>query len=150
MCSQPKQYMIDVNDRYQKGVGLITSLSTAALVLPIIFLKDIINISSINHGDAENSKPELISIAEVLTDQVYLGWQFLSAAITFGVIYYYLSAKWVKLAWGETPDIFWIDTNQGFVEFLLDISYLAMFVFFALGLYNLLNFMLNYLPPTSA
>lgn len=31
------QWKIDVNDRYQKAVSVVVSLSTASLVLPIIF-----------------------------------------------------------------------------------------------------------------
>jgi hypothetical protein len=38
----PEQWKIDVNDRYQKAAGLVISLSTASLMLPIFFLKNIL------------------------------------------------------------------------------------------------------------
>jgi len=109
MSNCPNQYRLDVNDRYQRGVNLVTSLATASLVLPILFLKDIVN--------ATKNQP----IADVLTSDVYLGWKLLAASIGLGILYYYFSAKWVKLAWKQKTDICWVKVNDCFVEFLLDI-----------------------------
>jgi hypothetical protein len=46
--SQPspnEPWKIEVNDRYQKLVGSVISLATGALVLPALFLKEILGIS---------------------------------------------------------------------------------------------------------
>jgi len=85
MSSCPDQFKLDVNDRYQKGVALVTSLSTASLILPILFLKDIVNVT----GNQ--------TVADALTADVYLGWKMLAASIFLGILYYFFSAKWVKL-----------------------------------------------------
>lgn len=134
MCDAPDKSKIDVNDRYQKGVALVTSLSTAALVLPILFLKDIVNITG------------TMTVADALTPDVYFGWNLLAISIGLGVLYYYFSAKWVKLAWDETTDICWIPTNDTFVEWCLDLSYLFMMLCFGGGLYYILAFIIEHLP----
>ena len=88
----PNQWQLDVNDRYARGVGVVLSLSSAALILPIFFLKDIVNITSTQ------------SFANVLSYWTYLGWFMLSVSIVSGIIYYFCSAKWVKLAWDKEAD----------------------------------------------
>ena len=132
MSSCPDQFKLDVNDRYQKGVALVTSLSTASLILPILFLKDIVNVT----GNQ--------TVADALTSDVYLGWKMLAASIFLGVLYYFFSAKWVKLAWGKSTDIFWVPVSEGFVEYLLDASYLVMMICFGGGMYYILSFVVEY------
>ena len=132
MSSCPDQFKLDVNDRYQKGVALVTSLSTASLILPILFLKDIVNVT----GNQ--------TVADALTSDVYLGWKMLAASIFLGVLYYFLSAKWVKLAWGKSTDIFWVPVSEGVVEYLLDTSYLIMMICFGGGMYYILSFVVEY------
>jgi len=132
MSSCPDQFKLDVNDRYQKGVALVTSLSTASLILPILFLKDIVNVT----GNQ--------TVADALTADVYLGWKMLAASIFLGVLYYFFSAKWVKLAWGKSTDIFWVPVSEGFVEYLLDASYLVMMICFGGGMYYILSFVVEY------
>jgi hypothetical protein len=134
MSKCPEQFKLDVNERYQKGVGLVTSLATASLVLPILFLKDIVNVTKTQ------------TVAEALTPDVYLGWKLLAVSIGLGVIYYYFSAKWVKLAWDEKTDICWIPVNANFVEKLLDYSYLIMMACFGWGMYEILSFIVEYAP----
>jgi len=132
MSSCPDQFKLDVNDRYQKGVALVTSLSTASLILPILFLKDIVNVT----GNQ--------TVADALTSDVYLGWKMLATSIFLGVLYYFFSAKWVKLAWGKSTDIFWVPVSEGFVEYLLDASYLVMMICFGGGMYYILSFVVEY------
>ena len=135
-CS--KQWMLDVNDRYQKAVGVVTSLSTAALVLPIVFLRNIIGI--------DNTQ----SIADVINGLVYFSWSMLGISIFSGIIYYYCSAKWVKLAWGKKADFFGKKTilcnkiDIQYVEKYLDRSYFFMMFGFYTGLSSILLFIITY------
>jgi hypothetical protein len=89
MTEFKNQWKIDVNDRYQKAVGVIFNLSTASLVLPIIFLKEIVGVKN------NQSIFEVISSSSGL---VFFNWGFLTLSILAAIIYFYCSAKWVKLA----------------------------------------------------
>jgi putative oxidoreductase len=126
------KWKLDVNDRYQKAVGVVVSLSTAALTLPIFFLKDIVD------------KKGLHSIAQVLSLSVYLGWVLLSISVLSGIIYYFCSAKWVKLAWGQRADIFCINVTEVSVERMLDVSYFLMMTGFLGGVFSILEFVVTF------
>jgi len=138
MAKCKKQWKIDVNDRYQNAVGVVASLSTASLVLPIIFLRDIAGVK-----DSQ-------SIIDVISWLVYLSWIFLALSVFAAIIYYFCSAKWVKLAWGKDPDffgkkiLFGMNIDEKFIENLLDGSYLIMMIGFLLGLSFILIFIVNY------
>ena len=133
------QWKIDVNDRYQKAVGVVAGLSTASLILPIFYLKDIVGL-----GDDD-------SIADIITWLVYLAWGLLALSVLAAVIYYYVSAKWVKLAWGKKPDFFgktrlfgWNMVSDKALERMLDGSYFTMMVGFIVGLFCMLVFVVNF------
>ena len=132
MAECPNQWKLDVNDRYGRGVGVVISLSSASLVLPIIFLKDIAHISSTQ------------SFAKSLTCWAYSGWVLLSLSVLSGVIYYFCSAKWVKQAWGKDADIFGIEVTEDFIENLLDGSYFVMMSGFLLGLGAMIMYMVTF------
>jgi len=126
------QWKIDVNDRYERAVGVVTSLSSASLVLPILFLKDIAKINSVT------------SFASSLNSWALWGWGLLSLSILSGIIYYFSSAKWVKLAWGKEADIFWLRVDEKFIEGLLDLSYFLMMTGFLSGLGAMIVFMVTF------
>lgn len=128
----PNQWKLDVNDRYQKAVGVVTSLSTAASTFPIFFLKDLLEIKGAR------------SIAEVLSFSVYLGWIFLAVSVLSGISYYFCSAKWTKLAWGKEADVFGIDVKEGPVETMLDVSYFFMMAGFVGGVFCILKFVVDF------
>ena len=128
----PNQWQLDVNDRYARGVGVVLSLSSAALILPIFFLKDIVNITSTQ------------SFANVLSNWTYLGWFMLSVSIVSGIIYYFCSAKWVKLAWDKEADIFGIPVGKPRVERYLDFSYFLMMSGFIIGLGAMIIYMMTF------
>ena len=134
----PEQWKIDVNDRYQKTAGLVISLSTASLVLPIFFLKNILAIG----GDK--------AIIDVVDKYVYWGWGLLGASIFSGILYLFFSAKWVKLSWKKEADIFWIPVNDKWTEHLLDWTYFMMMCGFLGGISCMLKYMATYViasPP---
>ena len=126
-----EEWKLDVNERYQKAVGTVISLATAAVGAPFVFLKDI-------HGNQ--------AIRSVLTCSAYWGWSLLAVSIVSAVVYYFFSAKWIKLALVNKADLFWIPLKKWFVESVLDLSYLLMMVGFLAGVYFMVQFMLSYVP----
>lgn len=132
MADCPNQWKLDVNDRYERAVGVVTSLSSASLVLPIFFLKDIAEIDSVQ------------SFSGSLNCWAYSGWVLLSLSVLSGIIYYFVSAKWVKLAWNQSTDIFGYPVNEEFIENLLDRSYFVMMTGFFLGLGTMIKYMVTF------
>lgn len=128
----PNKWKLDVNDRYQKAVGVVTSLSTAALTFPIFFLKGIVDLKGAQ------------SIADSLSLWVYLGWLLLSISVLSGIVYFFCSAKWVKLAWNQKADVFGIDVSEPAVENMLDYSYFFMMIGFVAGVFSMLKFVVNF------
>lgn len=135
MSECPEQWKLDVNDRYQAAVAVVSSLATASLVLPIFFLKDV---ASPGSGK---------SIADSLTWLVIAGWVLLGVSVLCAVVYQYSSAKWVKLAWKQDADMFGVAVNSAHVERALDASYFVMMVSFALGVLCMVIFMATFVPP---
>lgn len=131
MSDCPSKWKLDVNDRYQRAVGTITSLATASFVLPILFLKEVVNVQG-------------KTIADALSGWVYAGWGALAISICSAIVYYFCSAKWVKLAWGKDADIFGINVTDRPVERLLDYSYFFMMTGFVAGFFCIIMFMVNY------
>jgi hypothetical protein len=85
---RPRQWIIDVNTRYQKLVDLLISLSTGALILPPIFLQRYLGVTD----------EPLLAFLD--------GWAVGSTAcfgitILAGIAFHLVSAKWVKHAWGQ-------------------------------------------------
>lgn len=128
----PHKWKLDVNDRYQKAVGVVTSLSSAALTFPIFFLKDIVDLKGTQ------------SMAGSLSLSVYVGWILLSISVLSGIVYYFCSAKWVKLAWSQKADVFGIDVSEPSVENMLDYSYFFMMAGFVGGVLSMLIFVVNF------
>jgi hypothetical protein len=134
MSDCPEQWNLDVNDRYQAAVGVVSSLSTASMVLPIFFLKDIVNFVS---GG---------SILDALNCWAFIGWGLLAISVMSAIVYYYSSAKWVKLSWKKSTDMFGIAVVASFVERVLDLSFFLMMAGFVSGLVCMLIFMITVHP----
>jgi len=134
MSECPEQWKLDVNDRYQAAVGVVNSLAAASLVLPIFFLKDI--------NGFESGK----SITDSISCLVVVGRSLLGLSILSTIIYQYCSAKWVKLAWGKSADMFGIKVMEGPVEWALDITYFLMMTGFLSGLVCMIIFMVKFRP----
>lgn len=132
MSECPEQWKLDVNDRYQAAVGVVSSLSAASMVLPIFFLKDVAAIGSSR------------SIADVISGWVFAGWFWLSVSVLSAIIYYYCSAKWVKLSWGKTADMFGKNVTGASVEKALDRSFFLMMAGFIVGLFCMVVFMVTF------
>ena len=134
MTNCTNQWKLDVNDRYGRAVGIVISLASASLFLPILFLKDIALITSTQ------------SFADSLTYWAYIGWLLLSLSVVSGILYYFFSAKWVKLAWGQQADIFGKKVVEGSVEKLLDACFFLMMVGFVIGISAMITFMTTFTP----
>ncbi len=131
----PEQWKIDVNDKYQQAVGVVTSLATGSMILPILFLKDIA-------GSTTNR-----AIADLLNGWAYAGWGCLGASILSAIGYCYSSAKWVKLAWKQEADMFNRKVKDPFVETSLDVTYFVMMTGFIVGLALIVVFMVTFTTP---
>lgn|SRR5208337_2642224 len=91
MCepAKQKQWMVETNNQYSKVVAAITSLATGSLVLPVLFLRQFLGV--------QNDK----ALAPFLNCWAYLGWGSLAFSIFLGLVYSWVSVKWVKRAWGQ-------------------------------------------------
>jgi hypothetical protein len=125
-----QRWKLDVNDRYQKAVGTVVTLATLALGGPFIFLKNLT-------GE---------SLLSVFTQSAVWGESLLGASIVCAMIYYFFSAKWVKLALLQKADFFKIPLGSWFVEKTLDLSYFLMVVGFLAGVFFVVKFMATYVP----
>lgn len=128
----PEQWKLDVNDRYQNAVGLVMSLASAALMIPVFFLKDIVALKSDE------------AIISVLDGFVFVGWALLGSSILSGILYCFFSAKWVKLAWKKNADICGFPISHARVEKLLDYSYFIMMIGFLIGTICMIKFIATY------
>jgi hypothetical protein len=123
---QPRYpWFLDANDRYREVVRSIIGFSTAALVVPFFFLKSF------------PIQPVPESIGDLLSWEVYLSWAFLGLAIILGFLYYYASAAWVWIAWGQDAYFFGKVLEQdGFkkVDTCLRYSFWGCAISFGLGI----------------
>lgn len=132
MNESPEQWMLDLNNRHHATVGVVTILSTISMALPIFFLKNIVNINSGR------------SLLDSLSWWAIIGWAMLALSIVCALVYYYHSAKWIRLAWGRDADICGFNVGKRFVEAVLDYSYFLMMVGFASGVICILAFMMTF------
>ena len=125
-------WRLDSNDRYREVVRTIISLSTASLAIPIFFLKNILSVPA--------GKPLL----DILDWTVFASWILLFLSIVFGLVFYYASAKWIRLAWGQSAGFFGRSTNESTVETVLHISFWVSVLAFAIGLSLILWFIVTF------
>jgi hypothetical protein len=112
-----EQWKIETNDRYQKVVGTIMGLATGSLVLPVLFLRSFLSVP----GD----RPLL----NYLCGSIYWSWILLGLSVISATVFYYVSAKWVKHAWGQST---WLSPKT--IERTLDVVFWIQIVSFLLGI----------------
>ncbi len=103
-------------------------LSTASLLLPVFFAREFLGI---------DAHTPLIS---VFTPSLYWAWVLLGAAVFSGVVFHYLSAKWIRLAWGQEATVFWRKVTDRSVDRALDIAFWVTVIAFITGLILILVF----------
>jgi hypothetical protein len=123
-----ERWKLDVNERYQRAANTVITLATLVLGGPFLFLKTL---------------PTGKSLLDVLGRTVW-GEISLGISILCAVIYFFFSAKWVKLTLVSKADFFWIPLHKGFVEFILDLSYFLMMLGFLAGVFFIVQFMTTY------
>lgn len=126
--SADEHWKLDVNERYQRAVNTIITLATLVLGGPFLFLKTL---------------PPGKSLLTVLGSTVW-GEVLLGISILCAVIYFFFSAKWVKLALIGKADFFWTPLSKDVVEWVLDLSYLLMMLSFLVGVFFIVKFMTIY------
>jgi hypothetical protein len=118
MADEPiHKWKLETADRYNKIVGSVISLATGALVLPVLFLRQFLGV------------PTDKALAPFLTCWAYASWICFGCAVLFGLLYSWLSVKWVKLAWGQE-----IELSERCLERVLDALFVVMMLSFLLGI----------------
>lgn len=111
------QWRIETNDRYSKIVEKVISLATGSLVLPAFFLREFLGV------------PKEKALVPFLNCWAYFGWGSLGISILLGLVYSWLSVKWVKRAFGQ-PTVL----PEWFLEFAMDWSFGLMLLLFLVGI----------------
>ncbi len=124
---QKEQWKIEVNDRYQKVISTLMGLATASLVLPVLFLRSFLSV------------PQNQPLSNYLCDSIYWSWTFWCLSVVSGTIFYYLSAKWVKNAWGQKTSL-----TPKAIEISLDWAFWLTCFFFIIGLCFFVNFAVTF------
>ncbi len=117
------QWKVEVGDRLCALVDLVIGLSTAALVLPAVFLRTFLAV------------PEGKSLLEFLRPSAYVAVGSFSLSVLFGLIYRYTMAKWVKDAWGQH-----VALSGTTLESILNWSFWVMALSFIVGIAGFLVF----------
>ena len=140
-------WRLDSTDRYREVLRVIMGLSTGVLIVPVFFLRDVLNISN-------------EQISQVLNPKIYISWGSLGLSITFGLIYFYASAKYIRLAWGQHAKLFGKDSNDyedkevgkkrigKFVDNILRYSFWCAIFTFYLGVVLVLWFIVTNKPTS--
>lgn len=108
--------------------------ATASLLLPVFFAREFLGIDS------------KTSLKSVLGLGVYWSWALLSFAVFAGVLFHYLSAKWMRLAWDQPAHILWMKVNNSFVDRALDVCFWATVIAFFSGFGLTIWFFVTYVP----
>ena len=133
MDAQPKYpWRLDTNERYREVVRTLMGLATASLLLPVFFAREFLGITS--------TKP----LNAVFSSGVYWSWLFLALTIFAGVLFHFLSAKWVRMAWDQDASVFGIAASENCIERLLEVSLWATVLAFAAGLALVVVFFVTY------
>ena len=132
--SKPKEpWKLDTNAKYSDVVKTVLPLATASLLLPVFLARELLGI--------KGEKP----LAEVFSCSIYLAWFFLGVSILAGIFFQYLSAKWVRIAWGKKAGIFFSkDTPESRVECWMEISFWCCALLFCFGVALTLVFFVSY------
>jgi uncharacterized membrane protein len=126
-------WKLDTNGKYVDVVKTILGLSTASLLLPVFMARNFLVIDA--------SKP----LTEVFTCSIYWAWFLFGISILAGVFFQYLSAKWVRTAWGKEAGIFWSkSTKESTIERCMEFSLWLCVLMFILGLVLTLVYFISY------
>ncbi len=126
-------WRIDTNSRYRDVVKMFINFSIATISIPILLFKNILNLD-----------PN-VALINLFDFRIFIAWGFLFLAICAGVIFYYTSAQWIRLAW-ELPSrfMFWKNMNDRQIENILDWTFWLSILFFFLGFVLIVWFIVTF------
>ena len=123
----------DTNNKYSEVVKTILGLSTASLLLPFFLAREFLGVE------------KDIPLIHVLGCSIYWAWGLLATSILASIFFIYLSAKWLRIAWGKEAGILWSkNTSESTVETLMEISFWGCVLLFAFGLFLTVLFFVTY------
>jgi hypothetical protein len=126
-------WKLDTNNKYSEVIKSIFGLSTASLLLPVFFARNILDIES---------KVTLIS---VFSWPIYTAWMAFSFAIFLCIFYQYASAKWIRLAWGKEAGLFWCASHkERTIEIWMEVCFWGSVVAFFIGMYSTVSYFAGY------
>ena len=133
MNDKPKfPWHLATNERYRDVVKHLTTLATAALLLPGFLARDFLGLNK--------DTP----LRDAVGWPIYVSWLFLIVCIGSGVVFHYLSAKWVRLAWGRTADVWGKSVQHTQVERALHVTFWLTAGTFLFGLAFAVAFLFGY------
>jgi hypothetical protein len=83
MLTPKEDGLLEVNKQYQEAIKLVINLVTASLVLPIVFLKDILGV----HETEMRGR---------ISAMAYWSWGLLSVSLLASVVFYWCTTKYTK------------------------------------------------------
>ena len=136
MPSKPKYpWRLDTNERYREVTRTVMGLATASLFLPVFLAREFLGVKS---GT---------SLESALGISVFCwAWGLFGLSIFSGIVFHYLSAKWVRLAWGKEATVLGCKASENFVEKTMEVFFWATALAFLAGLVVVLVFFLNAEP----
>jgi len=117
------EWKLKTNAQYQEAIKILINLATASLALPVVFLKELA-------GSPNGSR-----FVDHLKPSAYWSWAFLFASLLFGMLFYWASAKFVKVVCGGPED-----HSENWFEKVRDATGGAAVVCFLAGLVSFLIF----------
>ena len=87
-------------------------LATASLLLPVFLAREFL-------GLEVTTKP----LRALLGSGIYSAWGFLAASIFAGVVFHFISAKWVRMAWGQDAGLFGIPLSERALEWGMEVFF---------------------------
>jgi hypothetical protein len=89
------EWKLKTNAVYQEVMKSLMSLVTASLILPVLFIRDFLGV------------PSEHAIREKLSLSAYMSWASLFASLVCGMLFYYFSAKFLKVVCGGHEKPWW-------------------------------------------
>jgi hypothetical protein len=132
--NQPREpWKLDTNNKYTEVIKSIFALSTASLLLPVFLARNFLSIDS------------KVPLIELFSCSIYFAWIAFSISIFSCLFFQYLSAKWIRIAWGKEAGIFcWKNNKESTIELLMEISFAISSIAFCLGIIFTMCFFSTY------
>jgi len=133
MSAEPKYpWRLATNDRYREVVRTVMGLSTASLFLPVFFAREFLGIASTT------------ALKTVFGAGVYWSWILLGISLLSGIVFHYLSAKWVRLAWEQPVTVFCVRVSDDFIEKAMEVCFWVTSIAFIVALVLIVQFFATY------